>query len=76
MEAPHPHPLSSIDRKRPEAYAQRRLNGFWLKHLQKMLGWERQKHGSPAVAATGLYYWIKRDTTVSTDSDVSLPAPT
>lgn len=37
MEAPHPCLLSSIDRKRPEAYTQRQLNGFWLKHL----GWER-----------------------------------
>lgn len=37
MEAPHPCLLSSTDRKRPEAYTQRQLNGFWLKHL----GWER-----------------------------------
>lgn len=41
MEAPHPHPLSSIDRKKPEAYAQRQLNGFGVKWLQNMLGWER-----------------------------------
>jgi hypothetical protein len=41
MEAPHPHLLSSIDRMRLEAYAQSQLNGFGVKRLQNMLGWER-----------------------------------
>lgn len=55
MEASHPHPLSSIDRERLEAYAQRQLNGFGVKRLQNMLGWERlrEPRWPCSVAATG-----------------------
>lgn len=52
--APHPRPLSSIDRKRPEVYAQRQLNGFWLKFLQSMLGWARLRGAMAALRWLGL----------------------